>query len=227
MKRARTDGARMAGTGARGGGFTLIELLTVISIIGLVAGLVIGLGPGASRSMKVKRVQSDLRQIETAIESYKAKYGSYPPDNQYPVNGNAQAHGGFPNQLFYELKGCYYQPQAGTFQSVYNNNVLRISQVKQVFNTDGIQNASEDRTAIQDFLKEMKPEQALVYTNIGGGQTIPIFALRVPFAGPDGPSKPNYWNYVSKNPTNNAQTFDLWAVVVIGRTTNVIGNWKE
>ena len=217
----------MAGTGARGGGFTLIELLTVISIIGLVAGLVIGLGPGASRSMKVKRVQSDLRQLETAIESYKAKYGSYPPDNQYPVNGSAQAHGGFPNQLFYELKGCYYQPQAGTFQSVYNNNVLKISQVKQVFNTDGIQNASEDRTAIQDFLKEMKPEQAVFYTNIGGGQTIPIFALRVPFAGPDGPSQPNYWHYVSKNPTNNAQTFDLWAVVVIGRTTNVIGNWKE
>ena len=75
----------------------------------------------------------------------------------------------------------------------------------------------------------MKPEQVLAYnyTNKVTGRKVTFSALRVPFAGPDGPSKPNYWNYVSKNPTNNAQTFDLWAVVVIGRTTNVIGNWKE
>jgi prepilin-type N-terminal cleavage/methylation domain-containing protein len=215
----------MAGTGAKRGGFTLIELLTVITIIGLLAGLVVGLGPGASRNMKEKRVKSDLRQLETAIENYKAKYGSYPPDNQFPVNGNPQSHFGFPNQLYYELKGCFYQASSGAFQSVHNSTVLKASDLHTVFNTDGIQNAGEDRSAIPDFFKELKPPQVVVYTNFGGGQRIPIYALTVPVAGPNGPSKPNYWNYVSKNPTNNAQTFDLWAVVVIGRTTNVIGNW--
>src|SRR5207248_2997454 len=50
--------------------FTLIELLTVISIIGIVAGLIIGLAPGATRAMHNKRVEGDLQQLLTAIEQY-------------------------------------------------------------------------------------------------------------------------------------------------------------
>jgi hypothetical protein len=37
----------------------------------------------------------------------------------------------------------------------------------------------------------------------------------------------NPWRYVSTNPTNNPNSFDLWAEVPLGREIKIIGNWKE
>ena len=49
--------------------------------------------------------------------------------------------------------------------------------------------------------------------------------LVVPYKGPNGDYNP--WRYVSSNALHNTEGFDLWAEVVVGGKTLVIGNWKE
>lgn len=58
--------------------FTLIELLVVMSIIALLASVVLAsLGVVRSRARDARRL-SDIRQIQTALESYYSDYGRYP-----------------------------------------------------------------------------------------------------------------------------------------------------
>jgi len=59
-------------------GFTLLELLTVVAIIALLTGVVIGVGRRASDSGKVARAKAELAVISSALESYKRQYGDYP-----------------------------------------------------------------------------------------------------------------------------------------------------
>ena len=49
-----------------------------------------------------------------------------------------------------------------------------------------------------------------------------------PFNGMAGPNvkQINPWRYVVSNPSNNPKTYDLWAEVLIGDNTYIIGNWK-
>jgi hypothetical protein len=42
-----------------------------------------------------------------------------------------------------------------------------------------------------------------------------------------GGTKINSWRYNSTSPIHNVGKYDLWAEVIIGNNTNVIGNWKE
>lgn len=59
-------------------GFTLIELLIVVAIIGILATLIItNLISVRQRARDAER-KSDLRQIQSALELYRADNGSYP-----------------------------------------------------------------------------------------------------------------------------------------------------
>ena len=60
-------------------GFTLIELMIVISIILILMGLVIGLGPGVMRQLNDMSCKSNLKEIHAALELYKTRFsGDYP-----------------------------------------------------------------------------------------------------------------------------------------------------
>ena len=79
--------------------FSLIEMLVVIAIIGLLAALVVG-GASHFRETSVRaRVQTELNQVVSAIESYHKKYGFYPQSNGASSPDPVKA------PLYYELTG--------------------------------------------------------------------------------------------------------------------------
>ena len=59
-------------------GFTLIELLVVLAIIGILAAVLYANFNDARDDARNKAVQTDLGQMQLAIELYKAQNGQYP-----------------------------------------------------------------------------------------------------------------------------------------------------
>ncbi len=59
-------------------GFTLVELLVVLTIIGILAGIILAAVGGARTSGKDARRISDIRQISYALGIYYSVNGSYP-----------------------------------------------------------------------------------------------------------------------------------------------------
>jgi type II secretion system protein G len=66
-------------------GFTLIELLVVISIIGILASLIMANFVGVKQRARDGQRKSDLKQIQVALEMYRADVGSY-PDTVYTTD---------------------------------------------------------------------------------------------------------------------------------------------
>lgn len=58
--------------------FTLLELLSVITIIALLAGLVIGVGRRAAESGKIARAKAELAVLGAALENYRRTHGDFP-----------------------------------------------------------------------------------------------------------------------------------------------------
>jgi len=61
-------------------GFTLVELLVVISIIGMLAGLMSVAIPKAMEAGKKAKVKGELTAIVAAVKAYKQEYGRWPVD---------------------------------------------------------------------------------------------------------------------------------------------------
>lgn len=60
-------------------GFTLIELLIVIAIIGILSTLLMTNFIGVRQRARDAQRKSDVRQIQSALELYRADTGNYPP----------------------------------------------------------------------------------------------------------------------------------------------------
>src|ERR1044071_4095338 len=102
---------------------------------------------------------AELRQIETAIEAYKAKYGIYPPDNP----GRPEF-----NQLFYELQGTtnVIDGARNVFQTLDGREEIPVGSVSAVFgpNVAGFVNsskasASDDSKVAEKFLTGLRSDQ--------------------------------------------------------------------
>jgi general secretion pathway protein G len=65
-------------------GFTLLELLTVIAIIGILAGLVIGGGRRANEASLAGRAKAELATLAVALEEYHRICGDYPQTSASP-----------------------------------------------------------------------------------------------------------------------------------------------
>ena len=203
--------------------FTLIELLVVIAIIGILAGLVVGIAGLVSGKGKISRVQADLAQIKTAIESYKGKRGHYPPDS--PISDQK-------NALYYELVGATKTNSATEYTTldwvdIVPDSVFLPAGMLGTLGVSGIANSSEglqsdNAAGAETFLKNIKPSQVVTITS--GVDSIKL--LNVGVLGTDG-SITNPWHYNSHNPTNNPDSYDLWAEILIGRKTNTICNWSD
>lgn len=75
-------------------GFTLIELLIVIAIIGVLATLLMVNFVGVRQRARDAQRKSDIRQIQSALELYRADQGVYPVSGS--GNGNFPATCGNP-----------------------------------------------------------------------------------------------------------------------------------
>lgn len=70
-------------------GFTLIEVLVVISILGILAGIVVFAVGGIDDRGQVSACKTEKKTVQTAVQAYIAKTGAAPADNlalQAPPN---------------------------------------------------------------------------------------------------------------------------------------------
>lgn len=74
-------------------GFTLIELLVVIVIISILATLLMANFVGVRQRGRDGQRKSDLRQIQAALELYRADNGSYPPNASLSTCGTSFSSG--------------------------------------------------------------------------------------------------------------------------------------
>jgi len=215
--------------------FTLIELLVVISIIALLAGLIVGLARSAGQSNKRSRIQAELNQVITAIDAYKAHLGQYPPDNVMP---SSRIVNPVTNQLFYELTGVLLDENKRMFRARDRQQNIPSSSVLQFFNRDGFVNAGTNPKELKSFIS-LKASQRRAISRQSLGLEIEVLAVSLDW--PNDPRFPppfnystdpqirrvNPWRYVSTNPTNNPDSFDLWAEFVEGGKIKVICNWSK
>jgi hypothetical protein len=132
--------------------------------------------------------------------------------------------------LFYELIGTRVEPRAGgaIYHPLNNEGQISSAQIPGAFpGINGFFNSSEDASEVKNFYPTIRSSQ---YARDPGNAN--AIVLVVPAKGPGGGDF-NPWRYVvakpagGPNPINNPDSYDLWAEVVYGGRTNVIGNWKK
>jgi prepilin-type N-terminal cleavage/methylation domain-containing protein len=211
--------------------FTLIELLVVIAVIGILAALIFPITAALDKQKKIKVAQTELGQIQTAIEGYKEKLGFYPPDNPNNVVSN---------QLYFELLGTTNNgaglPGGPTlFVTMDGSGQLSDTDANAYFSAKGIANSSaqtrttDEGTAAKSFLSNLRPNQI---GSLDGGGKIKILVCAVEWPADKIPAptlnpKFNPWRYTSSHPTNNAGSYDLWVDLVIKGKTNRVSNWSR
>jgi len=210
--------------------FTLIELLVVIAIMAILAALIF---PVTSAINKIKirsRARSEMNQIVTAIESYKARLGHYPPDNA-PSAANPNGRWDV-NQLYYELLGTRLDPSGTVYTTLDGRTTITNNQVTTAFPAaQGFVNSTKGATGDEgqgaaNYFPGLKPGEYMTIVNpyctvLGASlDTTNIIADA-------GNHKFNPWCYNSSSPTNNPRSYDLWMDIPISGKINRICNWSE
>ncbi len=210
--------------------FTLIELLVVISIIAVLSAITMPVMKSVFKAKKINTARIELQMVESALESYKAKYGVYPPGN--PANTVV-------NQLFYELSGVTntFQNSIAGYQTLDGINFVSANSFSSTFGgVGGILNCSkgngEDVVLAKNFLPGLKSTQVTSATNAG----YPISYLATSVGGPDANYHPAYalgfgfegnpFRYAYPG-TNNPNGYDIWVQLVINSKTNLVCNWSS
>src|SRR5215468_7156996 len=141
--------------------FTLIELLVVIAVMAILASLVLPVTWAVNRAKILSRSRGEMQDLITRIDSYKAKYGHYPPDNpnNYAVN-----------QLYYELAGTKLD-NSGVYQTLDGNASISTPVLKQLGpQISGLVNSSrgasgDEGVGGKNFLKGLKSAEIKEYHN--------------------------------------------------------------
>jgi prepilin-type N-terminal cleavage/methylation domain-containing protein len=197
--------------------FALIELLVVITIIGILAGLVIVGTNKIGQFRKISTATVELKEIASAIDSYHSTFGTYPPGN---INDTDTA--AVTNQLYYELTGV--STNGSNYQAV-DNDTISTTAYMAVFGAAGVLNCTrtggEDTKPAENFLPGLKASRIGELTN--GVNSADVLITSV--GGPDDGYGPlgkgvNPFRYKAPNATNyNSGSYDLWINLSMGATT--------
>jgi prepilin-type N-terminal cleavage/methylation domain-containing protein len=206
---ARRPGRRSA--------FTLIELLVVIAIMTVLAGLIVALARHASEQKKLSRVTADLAKWSSMIDNYHEKLGFYPPNN--PAN----PYGPAVTPLFYELAGA--ELSGTTYTTLTTRDTIDKATVLAAFGLNGLVNSATEQGESTSFGRNIQAADLIIVTL--PGVNAPIKLPGVPVMGPPPYGSTNTWHYNSVKPEHNPNSYDLWAELLIGGKTNIIGNWKR
>ena len=219
--------------------FTLVELLVVISIIGILAGFTIPALKSFKRTSLLKQASAEMAQLETAIDSFKAAYGYYPPSNPgYNPNNSATWSQAMISPLYFELlgttnnNGIYYTLDGSA--SISSLPPPAPSPIQLAFGVSGFVNcmksgAGEDAPVARSFISGLKSKQFISVAN----NLVLATVLMTAVGGPDDTYKPffgtpgfNPWRYVCPG-VNNPNSYDLWVQLSINGKTNLICNWSK
>lgn len=212
--------------------FTLIELLVVISIMGVLAGFTIPVLAKIKEAQYKKVARAELERIETALEGYKAKYGTYPPSNQNSASDyTAPLYRSQFSQLYYELSGVTHT--AAKFTTLDGASTLTETEYLKAYGVAGVVNSSqgsgEDSSNAKNFLSGLSSKQINTVSNNGVANTAMIVTS---VGGPDNNYNPvgvpamNPFRYVFPG-VNNPNSYDLWVQLVVKGRTNLICNWNK
>lgn len=204
--------------------FTLIELLVVIAVMAVLAAMIFPAIGMIKVKAAIKRVDTQMKAIESAIENYKANVGVYPPENP-----NLPAL----NPLYYELAGTTNVNGATVkFQS---SSGIVIADVAGFFGPGVIgfvnvtTGSGDELKASKNSIGNIKPTQYLEVNNGAALGTILGITDVGPLMYTNDISKKtlNPWRYTSTRATNNPGRYDLWVDVVIAGKNYRICNWSD
>jgi prepilin-type N-terminal cleavage/methylation domain-containing protein len=217
--------------------FTLIELLVVISVIAVLAAFTIPVLKSVKRNQYLKQTQAQMAQIETAIDSYKATYGFYPPGNPgFDYNNPATWDDAYFTSLYFELLGT--TNVANVFYITLDHSASNhVAGLALRLGVSGFMNcnkagAGEDASVAKNFLPDLSPKQYGVDITNFVDASEPVALLLGSAGGPDLAYQPlktqgvNPWRYVYPG-IKNPNSYDLWMQLRIAGTTNLVCNWTK
>ncbi len=235
-------------------GFTLIELLVVISIIGVLAGLTVGLSTVTSHKKKINRTKTQLNELTLAIERYKNTFGSYPPDSGRKSEGHIVSNGTWVkntalNPLFYELTGTIaHRGAASISYASAQSGGGRVSSedCQRFFGRSGFQNNAPDPDKTKTYIELKAEEFAPISAESAGGVNLLLAPVKWPrnaiedletYQPVRSENKNlrilNPWQYRSGNDDwqpykqYNSKSFDLWADIPVGNKLYRVSNWMK
>ncbi len=154
--------------------FTLLEMLTVLAIIVILSGIVLGVAGYAQKKSALSRATGEVAMLGSACESYKSDNGNYPRD--VPTSGTSVTDIISPKTHFIPTDSKYSASSLFLYKELTGDKVNNSSKSG---DPDGITDEGEQR-----YMKEFDPRILNVKKNPSTKVITQVNYLQDPFGFP-------------------------------------------